>query len=70
MYKLYLIPAGFTPKGAVTPAGSVAGVTPGRSVRDKLNINREDAFADEAESEFSMRQQQVRVNVNGFLFLN
>ena len=51
--------AGFTPKGAATHQ-SVVGSTPGRtSVRDKLSINREEAFETESESDFSKRQQQV-----------
>ena len=54
---------GFTPKGAATP-GSVVGSTPGRaSVRDKLSINREEAFEIDSESEFSRRQQQVFVDI-------
>ena len=54
---------GFTPKGAATP-GSVVGGTPGRaSVRDKLSINREEAFENDSESEFSKRQQQVWKNL-------
>eukprot|EP00794_Sanderia_malayensis_P000539 gene539-1191_t len=52
---------GFTPKGAVTPKLG-DGATPGRvSVRDKLSINREDAFADEQESEYAYRQQQAEL---------
>jgi len=55
---------GFTPKGAATP-GSVVGGTPGRaSVRDKLSINREEAFENDSESEFSKRQQQEELKAN------
>ncbi|XP_065057512.1 cell division cycle 5-related protein-like [Rhopilema esculentum] len=54
---------GFTPRGIATP-GSVTGATPGRSVRDKLNINREDAFENDAESDFASKQQQEEQRAN------
>ncbi len=59
---IFLNLIGFTPGGAMTPKTG-EGATPGRiSVRDKLSINREDAFIDEQESEFAFRQQQVSRN--------
>ena len=45
--------------GTPGPKGTM---TPGRgSVRDKLNINREDAVVDEYESAHVARQQEVRI---------
>lgn len=45
-------------------------MTPGRgSVRDKLNINREDAVADEYESAHVARQQQVSESYTSFCSL-
>ena len=44
----------------MTPKSDDGLTTPGRSsVRDKLNINREEAFMDENDSELAIRQQQV-----------
>ena len=43
-----------------TPRGGAGGSTPGRSsVRDKLNINPDDALSDQYESEYAAKQQQV-----------
>lgn len=52
--------AGTTPRVAGTPhRGSGGGVTPGRaSVRDKLNINPEEALMEEYEAGFGAKQQQ------------
>lgn len=51
---------GTTPRVAGTPhRGSGGGVTPGRaSVRDKLNINPEEALMEEYEAGFGAKQQQ------------
>ena len=44
--------------------GSGGGVTPGRaSVRDKLNINPEEALMEEYEAGFGAKQQQARICV-------
>ena len=46
-----------TPRaGGMTP--HVGGMTPGSSVRDKLNINKEEAFSDDQEA---AQQQQVEM---------
>ena len=43
-----------------TPQRSGGGVTPGRaSVRDKLNINPEEALMEEYENGYGVKQQQV-----------
>jgi len=54
--------SGFTPQGMTPRAGGmtphVGGMTPGSSVRDKLNINKEEAFSDDQEA---AQQQQVEM---------
>ena len=53
---------GATPRMAGTPQRSGGGVTPGRSsVRDKLNINPEEALMDEYEAGYGAKQQQARI---------
>ena len=56
---------GVTPRMAGTPQrGSGGGVTPGRaSVRDKLNINPEEALMEEYEAGYGAKQQRVRISV-------
>ena len=44
-----------------TPGRGGVGTTPNRSVRDRLNINPEDMLAEESESAFAARQQQVKM---------
>ena len=58
MYRLSLV--GFTPRG-MTPrvgGGMTPGMTPGSTMRDNLNINREEAFLDDQEN---MRQNQLEM---------
>lgn len=51
--------AGTTPRMTGTPQRSGGGVTPGRaSVRDKLNINPEEALMEEYENGYGVKQQQ------------
>ena len=50
---------GSTPRMGSTPGRGGLGATPGRSVRDRLNINPEDVLAEDSESAFAARQQQV-----------
>lgn len=57
--------AGTTPRsmGGTPQRGGVSGTTPGRaSVRDKLNINPEEALMEEYESGYAAKQQQARIN--------
>lgn len=49
-------PQGMTPRG-MTPRGT-AGMTPGSTVRDNLNINREEAFMEDQQS---MKHQQMEM---------
>lgn len=56
---------GTTPRsmGGTPQRGGVGGTTPGRgSVRDKLNINPEEALMEEYESGYAAKQQQARIN--------
>ena len=54
------ISEGATPRMAGTPHRSGGGITPGRaSVRDKLNINPEEALMEEYENGYGAKQQQV-----------
>ncbi|XP_015772180.1 PREDICTED: cell division cycle 5-related protein-like [Acropora digitifera] len=54
---------GATPRMAGTPHRSGGGITPGRaSVRDKLNINPEEALMEEYENGYGAKQQQVMKN--------
>ena len=55
-----VISEGATPRMAGTPHRSGGGITPGRaSVRDKLNINPEEALMEEYENGYGAKQQQV-----------
>lgn len=55
-----VVSEGATPRMAGTPHRSGGGITPGRaSVRDKLNINPEEALMEEYENGYGAKQQQV-----------
>ena len=48
--------------GGTPQRGGVGGTTPGRaSVRDKLNINPEEALMEEYETSYGAKHQQARI---------
>lgn len=58
----FVIVVGATPRMGETPQRVSGSITPGRaSVRDKLNINPEEALMEEYEAGYGAKQQQARI---------
>ena len=58
----FVIVVGATPCMGGTPQRVSGSITPGRaSVRDKLNINPEEALMEEYEAGYGAKQQQARI---------
>lgn len=58
----FVIVVGATPRMGGTPQRGSGSITPGRaSVRDKLNINPEEALMEEYEAGYGAKQQQARI---------